>query len=62
MTRQELFDKIGEKLDYLGYQDVVNIKKGRLSIDIQFENGEHSLTIVERELTDENRRTYRRRT
>ena len=53
MTKAELLQKVGERLGYYGYDDVIGIDRGRLTIELQFERGEHTLTIVERELYDE---------
>ena len=53
MTKDELLKHIGDRLTYYGYDDVISISRGRLTVEIQFERGEHTLTIVERELYDE---------
>lgn len=53
MTKSELLKQIDDRLAYYGYDDVINISRGRLTVEIQFERGEHTLTIVERELYDQ---------
>lgn len=50
ITREEIHNALDAQLDKWGYKNELNIERGRITIEVQIENGKKTVTIAERQI------------
>lgn len=50
LSRKQLHDLIDRQLDRWQYEDMIPIERGGITVNVQIEHGQYSITIAERSL------------